>query len=380
MRAWRALHKSLAWKIFFTYLMVLIIGGIALMMTAELHMPVALERHLAAMAVQMGDAGALRDDLFSNSRRALIESGLFAIAVATVVATGLSVYISRRVVAPIHDMLHVTERIADGHYDERIELLEHREIARDLDELEQLAVSFNRMAATLERTETMRQELIGNVAHELRTPLTSIKGYMEGLVDGVLPPTATTFEKVHREADRLQRLVHDLQELSRLEEHAIDLDLRPLSVLALVETTLDRLRPQFEEKGIALRVDLAQDLPLILGDEDRLGQVMLNIVGNALHYTPKGRQVTIDATQAGDQVRIVVMDEGIGVAPEHLAHLFDRFYRVDRSRSRAGGGSGIGLTISRHLVEAHGGNIWASSGGLARGSTFSFTIPIAKHS
>ena len=376
MRAWRVLRRSLAWKVFFTYLIVITVFGIVLLSAAEIEMPRAFQRHLAAMAAEMGEAETLGADLFRNFRQALIDAVATAVVSATLLAVGLGYYTSRRVVAPIQEMLLATGRIANGHYQERIALQGRETSEGAVDELGELALSFNRMAATLEHTESMRRELIGNVAHELRTPLTSIKGYMEGLMDGVLDADEVAFEKVFREADRLERLVSDLQELSRLEERAFRLTLGPLSVAAFVSTTVDRLRSQFEGKNVSLGVDLPQGLPQILGDEDRLGQVLLNLLGNALQYTPPGEWVRVSATRERDVVRISVTDEGIGIGREHLPHLFDRFYRADNSRSRPGGGSGIGLTIARHLVEAHGGEITASSQGLGRGSSFTFTVPM----
>jgi histidine kinase len=241
--------------------------------------------------------------------------------------------------------------------------------------LGQLARSFNQMAAALEQTETMRRDLIGNVAHELRTPLTNIKGYMEGLIDGVLPPEPETYQLVYREADRLQRLVSDLQELSRVEAGAFELHLTQASVVALIEQTAARLRPQFEEKDVRLQVNVSPQLPPVQVDEDRIGQVLLNLVGNALQYTPTGGRVTVEAKPHDHETHILIRDSGVGIPAEHLPHLFDRFYRVDKSRSRAGGGSGIGLTIARHLVEAHGGRIWVESDGSQQGSTFGFSLP-----
>lgn len=371
------LRSRLGWKLFLTYLAIIAVGGAALVMTAELHMPIAFERHLAAMAARMGDASSLTQDLFVNFRRAMVESVAVAVLAATALAILLGVYVSRRIAGPIQEMTRASHRIAAGHYDERVAVFPDRPDPEHLDELGRLAVDFNRMTAALEQTEKMRRELIGNVAHELATPLTSIEGYMEGLIDDVLPADAATFEKVRREADRLQRLVSDLQELSRLEERVLSLDLRPVSIASLIVATSDRLRAQFEDKEITLEADLSNDLPRIRGDEDRLGQVLLNLVGNALQYTPSGGRVSVLARREGDSVRVEVIDNGIGIGPEHLPHVFDRFYRVDRSRSRVGGGSGIGLTIARHLVEAHGGEITASSEGLGKGSTFAFTIPIA---
>jgi two-component system sensor histidine kinase BaeS len=273
-------------------------------------------------------------------------------------------------------MLRASQRIAAGHYDERVRV-PGDPAAGEVDELAQLALSFNRMAADLAQTEAMRRQLIGDVAHELRTPLTTIKGTAEGLLDGVLPPDAETFHHIQQEADRLQRLVRDLQELSRVEAGAYELDRRPTDPADLIRAVVDRLGRQFEDKGVALETDLPGDLPPVLADEDRVGQVLLNLVGNALQYTPEGGQVRITARREGDAVAIAVRDTGIGIPPEHLPNLFTRFYRVDKSRSRAGGGSGIGLTIARHLVEAHGGTIRAESAGSGLGSVFTFTLPVA---
>jgi histidine kinase len=213
------------------------------------------------------------------------------------------------------------------------------------------------------------------VAHELRTPLATIKGSMEGLLDGVLPAEAATFQQIYHEADRLQRLVYDLQELSRVEAGAFELKRRPAHIRDLVEATAARLGRQFEEKGVALETDVPADLPPVPLDEDRVGQVLINLVGNALQYTPSGGRVRVAACRQAGELRVAVSDSGIGIAPEHLSLIFTRFYRVDRSRSRAGGGSGIGLTIAKHLVEAHGGHIWAESAGPGQGSTFTFTLP-----
>jgi histidine kinase len=223
----------------------------------------------------------------------------------------------------------------------------------------------------------MRRRLIGDASHELRTPLTAIKGSMEGLMDGVLPATAETFQQIQSEAERLNRLVDDLQELSRVEAHAYELDLKPWDVALLVQSVTKRLAPQFEAKRISLDLELSQDLPPVLADEGRLIQVLTNLMGNALQHTPHNGRVSIAARRMGLEVLISVQDTGAGISPEHLSHIFDRFYRADASRSRrAGGGSGIGLTIARALVEAQGGRLWAESRGQGQGSTFTFTLPI----
>jgi histidine kinase len=274
----------------------------------------------------------------------------------------------------VQDMMRASQHIAAGHYEERVEVPGNLE-RNELDELARLALSFNQMAAQLENTEDMRRRLIGDVAHELRTPLTTIKGTAEGLIDGVLAPGPEVFHQIVREADRLQRLVHDLQELSRVEAGAYELHLKPITVEHLIESTVRRLKRQFDEKDVDLQFSLPLDLPLVLADEDRVMQILLNLVGNALQYTPSGGRVTIAARTLGQQVAIAVRDTGIGITVEHLPHLFARFYRVDKSRSRAGGGSGIGLTIAHHLAESHGGSILAESPGPGQGSTFTFTLP-----
>jgi two-component system sensor histidine kinase BaeS len=247
------------------------------------------------------------------------------------------------------------------------------------DELAQLGTRFNQMAGELDQVESMRRQLIGDVSHELRTPLTAIKGSMEGLIDGVLPASAETFQQIHAEADRLNRLVDDLQELSRVEARAVGLQLRSVDISSLMFTVVKRLGPQAESKHVTLELEPSSGLPQVLADEDRAAQVLINLIGNALQYTPEGGKVMVAARPASDQVEIRVRDTGIGIPPEHLSQIFDRFYRVDKSRSRrAGGGSGIGLTIARAIVEAHGGHIGAESDGKGRGSTFTFTLPVAK--
>ncbi len=368
----RQIRQHLSWKIFISYLIVIVVGVIVLATAANFAAPGAFDRHIAAMGSMMSSSMSMAD-LFNNFRDAVSEALTLAALAALAVALIVSVFVSRQIVAPVRAMMLASQRIADGHYDERVRVAD----STAPDELDTLAISFNQMTARLEQTETMRRQLIGDVAHELRTPLTGIKGCMEGLIDGVLPANEETYQQVYREADRLQRLVHDLQELSRVEAGAYKLNLQPIGVNQLIEALESRLIRQFEEKGVSLQFDVPSDLPRVRVDEDRTGQVLLNLVGNALHYTPSGGSVRVVARQHDRDVQIAVIDTGIGISVEHLPHLFTRFYRVDKSRSRPGGGSGIGLTIAKHLVEAHSGRIWAASDGAGKGSTFAFTLPIA---
>jgi signal transduction histidine kinase len=376
------IHRHLGIKLFISYLAVILVGVIVLATTAEFAVPSAFNRHLAAMSAMMspmmGDSTTnLELDLFNNFRAAVTEAMILAALASSVVAVLVSLLVSRQVVAPVREMMLASQRISEGHYNERVQV--PGDVSKDeLDELSQLALRFNRMAASLEQTEVIRRQLIADVTHELRTPLTAVKGSMEGLIDGVLPADEATFQQIISEAERLQRLVNDLQELSRVEAGTYELNIHSIRVSDLLTAAEARLGRQFEEKGVILEIAIPNDLPQVLADEDRIGQVLLNLVGNALQYTPPGGKVQVTATVQNSEVYIAVSDSGMGIPAEHLPHLFTRFYRVDKSRSRAGGGSGIGLTIAKYLVEAQGGSIWAQSEGAGRGSTFTFSLPTAR--
>jgi signal transduction histidine kinase len=378
------IRRHLAAKLFLSYLVIILVGVIVLASAAELTIPRSFDRHMSAMSAwmvnMMGDSGMMMEmDLFTNFRTAVREALAYAALTAFMVAVVVSLLVSRQVVAPVRAITSASQRIAEGHYDERVGLSDALD-EDERDELSQLALSFNQMAVQLEKTESFRRQLIGDVAHELRTPLTAIKGSMEGLMDGVLPADVETYQHIYKEADRLQRLVTDLQELSRVEAGAYELHLKPMEISQMVEMIVVRLGRQFEEKGVILKTNLLDDIPRVQVDEDRIGQVMLNLVGNALQYTPDGGEVLISTVRMGSEVQVSVSDNGIGIPIEHQAHIFTRFYRVDKSRSRVGGGSGMGLTIAKHLVEAHGGRIWVQSQGQGKGSTFIFTLPVASSS
>ena len=346
-------RRHLGAKLLLSYLAIIVVGVAVLIIASQFILPTSFNRHMSAMmgngmGMGMGNQGfgnsGQMSQLYVDYRAGFNEALTYAALAAMLVAVALSFLFTRSVIAPLSAMSFATQRIADGRYGERVQV-------NGADELAQLALYFNQMAEKLNQIESMRRRLIGDVSHELRTPLTAIKGSMEGLMDGVLPATNETYQQIHAEADRLNRLVDDLQELSRVEAHSYQLDIRPLDISTLTRTVTKRLTPPAESKRISLDVELAPDLPFVLADEDRAVQVLTNLTGNALQYTPEGGTITISAKRIGDEVRFAVRDTGIGIPPEHLAHIFDRFYRVDKSRSRhAGGGSGIGLTIARALV------------------------------
>ncbi|HEY5729822.1 MAG TPA: ATP-binding protein [Anaerolineales bacterium] len=369
-------RRHLGAKIFFSYLVIIVLGMTVLVVASQFILPTAFNRHMAGMmnGGMMGGMMSGSNDmsqLYTDFRASFNEALTYAALAAMLAALALSFLFSRSVVAPVLAMSRATQRIADGRYDERVH-------ATGDDELSQLAIRFNQMAEKLDQVESMRRRLIGDVSHELRTPLTAIKGSMEGLMDGVLPANNETFQQIHAETDRLNRLVDDLQELSRVESRAYQLDFRSLDVSSLVQTVTKRLAPQAQAKRISLDFDLTPDLPPLLADENRAIQILTNLTGNALHYTPKSGHVTISAKLNKNDIQFSIRDTGIGIPPDHLPHIFDRFYRVDKSRSRqSGGGSGIGLTIARALVEAHGGRILVESEGEGKGSVFHFTLPTA---
>lgn len=388
--------KRLFWKFFFSYFVLVLVTILVMAFVIRILLPGIFGSHMASMnrlfmrhgledAGHMSGMGAMGGrmmgwsgfftDLFAIFNQIIFDAILYAILPSALIALVLSVVMSQRFVRPLQQMTQAADRIAQGHYEER--LPEGALTAESQDELGQLAVRFNRMTAELEQVEDMRQKLIGDVAHELRTPLTVIKGSLDGLMDGVLTPDATTYERIYRQVDRMGRMVDDLQELNRIEEGMIELKIVPVEARQLLTTLVHTLSVNYSAKNVDLNLALP-DTPLpVWVDEDRFEQVMINLLSNALQFTPSGGQVRVGAQQVGDMAQISVTDTGAGIEPEHLEKVFARFYRVDDSRSRQAGGSGIGLTVAKKLVEAMGGQIWAESAGLGQGSVFTFTLPLA---
>jgi histidine kinase len=377
------IRTHLTWKVFLSYLLVVFIGGVVLITAASLSVPAAFERHLVSMDEIMingnidGNNEQMVSELFSQYKKAIFEAMTYATLAALVGAVLASFLISRQVVTPTLQMMSLSKRIAEGEYEERLSLPGGQQMDQ-IDELGRLALSFNQMADKLEKTETMRRELIADVTHELRTPLTAVKGYLEGMTDGILPADPETYQQIHSEINRMQRLVNDLQELSRVEAGAFQLMLTPVSPASLIERIQNTLGRQFEEKNIQFETNMEANLPDINVDKDRIIQVLTNLVGNALQYTPSGGKVTLLVRRELYDVLFSVIDNGIGISADQIPLIFNRFYRTDKSRTRTSGGSGIGLTIAKALVIAHQGKIWAESKGEGKGSTFSFLIPLSK--
>ena len=248
----------------------------------------------------------------------------------------------------------------------------------DTDELARLAEAFNDMAASLEHAEQIRRQLLADVAHELRTPLATVESYVEALADGVLAADAENWGAIRSETARLNRLVNDLQRVSRAEAHQLDLHPGPTDPGGLVQDALKAARPAFGSKGVALERDIQTNLPTVEVDRERIAEVLGNLLTNALRHTPTGGTVQASVCQRADRIEMAVADNGEGIAAEHLDRVFERFYRIDPARARATGGTGIGLAIVRAIVQAHGGTVEASSEGAGRGATFTVWLPISR--
>jgi signal transduction histidine kinase len=298
--------------------------------------------------------------------RFFLWGGLLAVALALLI----TFLLSRRILTPVRALTQTARRLGKGDFSQRIEY-------RDKGELGELAQAFNSMATDLERNEALRRNMVADVAHELRSPLSNIRGYLEAVSDGVVAPDAATIRSLNEEANLLSRLVDDLQDLSLAEAGELKLIRQAEDIGKLVNRGVAMIQGQAITKDVSVTVDLSDQLPLCNVDSHRISQVLHNLLNNALSHTPKGGAITVRARQRDNQVEVSVADTGEGIPSEDLPYIFERFYRVDKSRSRATGGSGLGLTIARHLVEAHGGRIEVQSE-LGKGSCFTFTLPVSK--
>jgi two-component system sensor histidine kinase BaeS len=372
---WRvSFRTSLSGKFLLSYLLIVLVGVATLLVVTFALAPTLFQAQLVPILQTHPDT-LTTTEAIQRILGVFLGTLLSALAVAAIAATitslAISLFVARRITVPLRQMTQISQRISAGNYAERIVIAP----VHTTDELGQLASSINTLAVALEQTERRRLEVIGNVAHELRTPIATLEGYLEGLLDEVIEPTPHTWAMLHTEAGRLRRLVDDLQELSRAEARQIPLTLQPIAPQRLVQDALEPLAGQFAEKGLELQIHVPEDLPQVMADPARAVQILTNVLVNALRYTPAPGKVKVDVNREEAMVAFRVIDTGVGLSPEQIAHIFERFYRVDKSRSRSLGGSGIGLTIAQSLAQAMGGAIRVESAGLDQGSSFILTLP-----
>jgi signal transduction histidine kinase len=350
-------------------------GGIALRIALAAIVSVAVGVAIVALGVTVLGGAAFTNlmtshgDSAESARRMFDESVSQVVLVAVLVGVAasaiLAMLFARRLARPLREMSRAARRIAQGDYRARVPRQGPEEGAS-------LADSFNQMAMSLEEQQQVRRDFIATAAHELRTPLTNLKGYLEALRDGVVPADAATFESLLEEADRLVRLSRSLDTLAEGDAATAPPEALEVDVAAAIRSAVDLARPSFARADLVVNVDVAPALPA-RANPDHLAQVLANLLQNALRYTPRGGRVTIHGERRPGDVLISISNTGDGIPPDDLPRVFERFYRVDKSRDRASGGAGIGLAIVQQLIEADGGEVGVESReGLTR---FWFSLP-----
>ncbi|HAC65697.1 MAG TPA: two-component sensor histidine kinase [Cyanothece sp. UBA12306] len=360
---------SLRTRLFLSHLLVMIVGLSSFVVIAKVSSPRMFIVRLEQLEKQgFFTVRTARTYLVKGFETAWNNSAIWSLIFGGTAAGFLSYWVSCRIMKPLNQMKDITEKLAEGNLEERMP-------ESDIPELNQLGISFNYMAGSLENVEKRRRELVSDLTHELRTPLTVVRGYLEELSNNSIEPSPELYLKLVKETRRLERLIQDLQELSKAEAGYVSITLKPINLIPLLTALVERFSDQILDEGPSIKLDCPQNLPPVLADSDRTEQILVNLLGNAICYTEKGT-ITLKAWSDRNRVFISVIDTGIGIKPEDLSYVFERFWRADKSRSRYSGGTGIGLAITRRLVELQGGNIEVTSE-LGKGSTFTFSLSIA---
>ena len=319
----------------------------------------------AQLMVDHGETLAAAQAMFQES---VARFFVAALAIAAVASVGLAIFIGRRVASPLREVSEAAKLVAQGDHAVRVR-------PRGPDEIRSLADSFNRMAGEIQEQERMRREFVSNAAHELRTPLTNLQGYLEALRDGVMTADRATFESLHEEVDRMVRLSRSLDALAEGDVAGrASGELREIDLRAAIVTAVELYAAALDRRGLKIELDL----PVVIGaraDPDHLAQVLANLLQNAVRYTPEGGRIMVSARRRDTDVLVSVSNSGPGIPSEDLPHVFERFYRVEKSRDRASGGAGIGLAIVKTLVELGGGHVGAESAPDV--TRFWFSLPAA---
>jgi len=363
---------GLAWRLFAAMGLVVIAGAGTMLVAALLVAQPVFRAHLdQVQALVSAQAQSHVNEAFAGAVLIALAVGVVAALAAALVVTWL---VAKRLAAPVAQAGEAAYRIADGDYQTRLR-------APGLGpEFDRLTDSFNTMARQLATTEQTRRRLLADLAHELRTPLASIEATIEAVTDGILPNDQSILATLTEQSQRLHRLVGDLSAVSRAEERQLNLHPVLVSIQDVVCEAVAAAQPRFEAKGISLTADDRAPTCQVLADPDRLAEALGALLDNALRHTAMAGTVTIATTGHDDRCQIVVSDTGEGFDPAIAAHLFERFYRGDSSRTTSDAGSGIGLTIAKAIVNAHQGQLLASSDGPGTGARFQITLPIAGRS
>ncbi len=290
----------------------------------------------------------------------------------TVLGIIAGVISSRGLTAPLSKLAEAARAIGERDLSQRVEV-------RGSQEIKDVARAFNEMAVQLEEAEKLRQNLLADIAHELRTPLSVIQGNLQAILDDVYKLDKSEIAQLYDQTRQLSRLVDDLRELAQAEARQLPLEIEVLDFKTLLGDLTNIYKPIVESADIEFQTQFSTNgIPLIRGDRDRLAQCLQNLLNNAIRFTPPGGNITLALTGNRQGLTFSIIDTGIGIHPDHLPHIFDRFYRIDPARTREKGGTGLGLAITRAIIDAHGGNIRAQSDGNGKGSTFSIYLPSAQ--
>ena len=293
----------------------------------------------------------------------------WAALLAAVLSLALGTLVSRLLTAPLARLTQAAQAIAGGDLSQRVRV-------QSADEIGDLGRAFNNMTASLAESEALRKNLVADVSHELRTPLTVIQGNLQAILDGVYPLEMAQMAGLYDETRLLTRLVDDLHDLTLADAGQLRVERQPVNLVELARTALGQFGPAAEAADVSLELAANAPAPVVIGDADRLAQVLRNLLSNALRHTPAGGLITVRVEAQAGQVRLQVADSGTGIAASDLPHVFNRFYRGDKSRSRRGGGAGLGLAIARQLITVHGGTIEVASAS-GQGTTFTLSLPAA---
>jgi signal transduction histidine kinase len=316
------------------------------------------------------------DNVVAHAERAFDDASAISLSLALLagLATSVvvSVFLTRRITRSLRSVRQAAGRVADGDYAVRVPEVGMGE------EFDDLARAFNTMATDLGRIEQTRTQLLGDLAHEMRTPVATLDAYLEAIQDGFEQADTTTLLMMREQVGRLARLAEDISLVTTAEEGRLSMRREPVEVGQVVTAAVTQASGRYAAEGVDLTVRAPDDArgTVLVADADRLGQLLTNLLDNALRHTPAGGRVEVAADRAGDVVRLRVADTGTGIAAEHLSHVFERFYRADSARDRAHGGSGVGLAIVRSIARAHGGRVTVESEGVGRGAVFTVELPV----